>query len=102
MPYKTEKLMLGLFFDRRVKLLPCQKELIKQLYSTGVWPQRQLAKKFKVSRRLISFVLFPERLQKNLEDRKIRGGSNIYYERESHNEAVNNYRRFKHSKLKDY
>lgn len=82
--------------------MPCQKELIKQYYSTGAWSQRALARRFQVSRRLICFVLFPDKLQKNIEDRNARGGSKIYYEKESHNEAVNNYRRFKHSKLKDY
>jgi len=93
--------MLGLFFDRRVKLLPCQKELINQLYSTGVWSQRALAKRFRVSRRLISFVLFPERLQENIDSRNARGGSKIYYDRDDHNKATDAYRKFKYAKLKD-
>lgn len=79
MPYKTEKAKLDSpFFDRRVKLLPCMREMIHVLYENGR-SINSLAKQFNVSKRLIQFELFPDRKQKNLEHRENRGGTMIYY-----------------------
>lgn len=66
------------FLDRRCKLLPCQKEMVKYWYETGTGINA-LARMFKVNKRLIQFILFPERKQKNLEDRRARGGWEQYY-----------------------
>jgi hypothetical protein len=43
---------------------------------------------FNVSRRLIQFILHPSKHQANLEARKERGGSKIYYKREKHTKAI--------------
>ena len=100
MPYKTEKLKLDSpFIDRRTKLLPCQKELIKFLYSENVGI-RELSRRFKVNRRLIQFILFPERHKKNLIDRKNRGGSMYYYDKEYNNQKQNEHRKYKDVTLK--
>lgn len=104
MPYKTEKLKLNSpFFDRRVKLLPCMKEMILILHGDGK-SIRSLAIQFNVDKRLIQFELFPERKQKNKEDRKKRGGSMIYYKGgEEWNQTMREHRQYKNkvlSKLK--
>jgi hypothetical protein len=79
MPYKTEKMKLDSpFFDKRTKLLPCQRERMIYLFNQGL-SQRKLAAIFNVSRRLIQFVTCPEKKVKDLENRRDRGGSAIYY-----------------------
>lgn len=50
---------------------------------------------FKVNKRLIQFILFPERLKKNLQDRKDRGGSSIYYDKQYHTEKIKAHRDYK-------
>jgi transposase len=79
MPYKTEKLKLDSpFLDKRVKLLPCQKEMVLYWTERGM-SQRNLAKLFKVSRRLITFIQDPKKKEVDLQRRAERGGSKIYY-----------------------
>lgn len=100
MPYKTEKLKLDSpFYDRRTKILPCQKLLIPSLWESNM-SIRAIAKRYKVDKRVIQFILFPERHEKNLRDREERGGSKQYYNREENNEAQREHRAYKHSKLK--
>lgn len=101
MPYKTEKLKLGSpFLDKRVKLLPCQKEMIIYWTKQGI-SQRKLAAMFKVSRRLITFIQDPKKKEKDLENRAARGGSMIYYKGgREWAETVKKHRRRKHELLK--
>ena len=102
MPYKTEKIKLNCpFLDRRCKLLPCQKEMIHYWYSNGA-SINGLSRMFNVNKRLIQFELFPERKDKNLKDREIRGGSSIYYKGgKEWSEIIKNHRQYKYSLLKD-
>jgi len=103
MPYKTEKMKLDSpFFDRRVKLLPCMKEMIHILYSEGR-SITSLAKQFNVNKRLIQFELFPERKQKNINDREKRGGWKTYYKGGSEwAEVMKDHRRYKNKVLNAY
>lgn len=79
MPYRTEKLKLGSpFLDKRVKLLPCQREMVLYWTSRGM-SQRKLAEMFRVSRRLITFIQDPKKKERDLENRAARGGSAVYY-----------------------
>jgi hypothetical protein len=101
MPYKTDKHALAdQFLDRRVKLLECQKERIKAMHSEG-HSITSLGKMFHVNKRLVQFVLFPERQKKNVKDRNARGGSAQYYVKEEHTEAIREHRRYKYEALKD-
>ena len=101
MPYKTEKLSLeSPFLKRSVKLLPCQKEMICYWSKMG-YSQRKLAKMFKVSRRLITFIIDPKKHEKNLERRAERGGSSQYYNKEKHKEYMKEHRVYKNETLKD-
>ena len=52
--------------------------MVKYWYEPGTGINA-LARMFKVNKRLIQFILFPERKQKNLEDRRARGGWEQYY-----------------------
>ena len=101
MPYKTEKIRIDCpFLDRRTKLLPCQREMVKYWREQGS-SQRMLAKMFNVSRRLIVFVLDDEKYQKNLERRQERGGTKQYYDKEKHSAYIKSHRKDKHLRLKD-
>lgn len=73
--------------------------MVKYWYNTGTGI-RALARMFKVDKRLIQFILFPERKQKNLEDRQARGGSKQYYNREYHNKKTDEHRKYKYKILK--
>ena len=97
MPYKSEKIKIQQTeFDRRIKLSPNDKIRIKQYHKEG-WSQRALAREFNVSRRLIQFIVFPEKHEENLRRRKESGGSNQYYSKEKQREYVKNHRRYKQS-----
>ena len=56
-PIKNELL------DKRVKLTKEKKEEVRKLRKEG-YSMRQLAERFGVSRRLIQFTIYPERLEK--------------------------------------
>jgi hypothetical protein len=100
MPYKTEKIRFDdVFLDRRNKLLPCQEEQMKWWYSQGS-SIHSLSRMFRISRRLIQFKLFPERHKQNLKLRQERGGSKIYYDKDSWKDTMKEHRKYKHRTLK--
>lgn len=99
MPYKTDKLAINdKFIDRRIKMLPCQKEMAITLYSRGA-SINSIARMYNVNKRLIQFILFPERKALNDQHRRDRGGSKIYYKKDYHNEKMKEHRRYKHNVL---
>lgn len=100
MPYKSEKIKLpSKMMDKRVKLLPCQREMIVYWTNLGL-SQRQLAKMFNVSRRLITFIQDPSKQQRNLERRKESGGSSQYYDKSKHSQYMKDHRKSKHERMK--
>ncbi len=100
MPYKTDKIAIAdPFLSRRIKLLPCQREMVHWWYANNM-SITSIAKLFKVSKRLIQFELFPERKKKNIQDRENRGGSKQYYDKDYHAEKMKDHRRYKHEILK--
>lgn len=101
MPYKVAKIRIDCpFLDRRTKLLPCQREMVKYWRKQGA-SQRELARMFSVSRRLITFVLDDDKHKRNLEARRERGGEKQYYDKDKHRETMKKHRRDKHNRLKD-
>ena len=95
MPYKTDKIPINNpEKDKRVKLLPEDKEAIKKLYQNGE-SIHGITRKFKVDKRLIQFVLFPERQKRNLELREKRGGWRQYYSKEKHSQSMKEHRHYK-------
>ena len=67
MPYKSEKIKLSKEQDRRIKLTDNQRDEIRHKYSTGLYSQRQLAREYNVSRRLITFIIDPKKSERNKE-----------------------------------
>lgn len=100
MPYKTDKMKLDSpFLDRRVKLLPCQREMVLFWTERGL-SQRTLARMFNVSRRLITFIQDPKKKEKDLQNRKDRGGSKVYYKGgEEWASTMMDHRKYKHKVL---
>jgi hypothetical protein len=96
MPYKfeTKKLIIPLTYDKRRKLNDIDKEDIRSLSRNG-YSQRQLARLYNVSRRLIQFIIDPRKLEENIERRKERGGSSQYYDTESNTNYIKKHRRYK-------
>lgn len=97
MPYKfeSEKLLVPKEHDKRIKLTQEDKELIRHLYETTDTSQRKLATQFGVSRRLIQFILDPEKHKANLQTREARGGSKQYYNKETHTKTMKAHRSHK-------
>lgn len=96
MPYKSEKAKIqGTEHDRRRKLDEHQKAEIKSLYESGEYSQRQLARMYEVSRRLIVFCIYPERLKQNYAARVAKGGSKQYYNKEKHTKSIREHRQHK-------
>ncbi len=96
MPYRNTKIKVTLKSvncDKRIKLTKTQKKEIKDKYDTGRYSIRGLSKKYNVNKRLIQFILFPERQKLNIEQRKERGGSKIYYDRIKNNAYMQKHRK---------
>lgn len=97
MPSKKDKLPIDDYFiDGRTKMLPCQKERCRELYADG-YSINGLARLFHVNKRTIQFLLFPERLAKNISDRQQRGGTMKYYDKDKHKVSMKKYRNKKSS-----
>lgn len=87
MPYKSEYThqKIPRELDKRVKLSLEDHKLIREEYVGS--SQRKLARSWGVSRRLIQFILDPKKKERDLELRKLRGGSMIYYNKKKQVES---------------
>lgn len=95
MPYKSDKIIIaGSDKDRRIKLSEEDKQEIRTLASS--LSQREIARKFKISRRLVSFVLNPSALEENKKRRAERGGWKQYYNKDAHAKSMRETGRYKH------
>ena len=101
MPYLTEKIAFNCpFLDRRAKLLPCQKERLIILSQEG-FSKRKLASMFNVSRRLVQFIIDPNKHERNKQRYYERGGSSIYYKGgEDWAKTMKEHRNYKNKVLK--
>ena len=95
MPYKHTEKLIPRKHDRRVKLTEQDRLEIRDLYASGLFSQRKLAEMYGVSRRLIVFIIHPERQKANYQNRVAKGGSKIYYQKEKHTIAMRTHRRYK-------
>ena len=96
MPYKSEKIPLPPQYDRRRKLTEEDKFEIVRLRKKHNLSQRTLARIFGVSRRLITFIIDPEKHERVKAQFKERRKDGRYYDRETQTIAVRNTRQYKH------
>jgi len=68
--------------------------MIKYWYEKGL-SIRGIARMFRVNKRSVQFILFPERLKKNIQDREDRGGWKQYYDKKEHSQAIKEHRNYK-------
>lgn len=103
MPYKSEKIKIeGTKLDRRRKLTEDQKEYIRWLREEEGLSQRKLAAMFGVSRRLITFILDPEKEKKNKERiKRLKQEGRYKYTKEQWAETMKEHRRYKEKLHKD-
>jgi len=93
MPYKFEKTPINNpNLDKRVKLTDEDRENIREEYKSGIISQRSLAKKYGVSRRLIQFILDPEKQEIAKKQFAERQKDGRYYSKEKQREYVKNHR----------
>lgn len=100
MPYKSDTIAIkNSKLDRRVKLQPEQKEDVRKLHKQGI-AIREITRRFGVSRRLIQFVIFPERYKLNVEHYHERGGWEAYYNKKRHADYMKIHRKYKNKLYK--
>jgi len=105
MPYKFEikHIKMPRYADRRIKITDSQRKNIKKLHDKG-WAIRKISRYYvgQCSKRLITFIIYPERQQVNLEKRQklLEEQPQRYYNREKHNLAMRKYRKYKQTILK--
>lgn len=94
MPYKSEKIKIqGTQYDRRKTITD---EMKKDIFSErGVLSQRVTARKYGVSRRMVTFIWYPERLERHKELAKERRMDGRYYDKEAHTKAMRDHRKWK-------
>lgn len=95
MPRKTDTISIkDPFLKRSSKLLPCQREMIIYWHNRGLGKMK-IASIFKVSKRLIQFIIDPQKLKNNMERRQERGGTSQYYDRQYHAIKIKEHREYK-------
>lgn len=96
MPYKFDNIPIdNPKHDKRVKLTIEDKESIVKEYARGGISQNGLAKKYGVSKRLIQFVLNPEKEKIAKQQFSIRQSDGRYYDKNKHNESMKKHRAHK-------
>jgi hypothetical protein len=101
MPYKNQtlKLLIPKELNRRVKLTTQDKDSIRESYKLGHTSQRALASLYNVSRRLIQFVLSPDKYE---ESKRIRNTRHTrYYNKEKQKEYIKKVRHYRQELYKE-
>lgn len=94
MPFKSDKIIIAKSkYDRRIKLTEQDKQDIREFVGVSI---HELARMYGVNKRTIQFIKFPERQKKNIQHRKERGGSKIYYSTEKNRDYQKKHRNYKH------
>lgn len=94
MAYKETRIKLeGTLYDRRVRLTP--EERASLIEDKGKLSQRQAARKYGVSRRLVCFIWNPEMHTIAKAQYKERRKDGRYYKKEKHTLAMRAHRRYK-------
>ena len=95
MSTKLDKIKVTSKYDRRRKLTEDDKFEIVRLRKEHNLSQRTLARMFGVSRRLIIFIIDPEKHERAKAQYKERRKDGCYYDRETHTIAIRNLRHYK-------
>ena len=97
MPYAHRKKKIPRELDRRVKITEMQHENIKTMYFFERLAQREIARQTRVSRRMVSFILFPEREIICKQQHKERRKDGRYYNPKTWPKVMKEHRHYKQS-----
>lgn len=93
MPRKSDSISINNpKLDKRVKLTDEDRVNIVEDYATGLISQRGLAEKYGVSRRLIQFVLDPEKKERAQAQFNERQKDGRYYDKDKHSAYMKDHR----------
>lgn len=96
MPRKSDSLAINnRKYDRRIKLTDKEREKIRKEYQEEDTSYNKLAKKYGVSKRLIQFVVNPEKAEIAKKQYSERRRDGRYYDKEKHSEYIKNHRNYK-------
>jgi transposase len=101
MSYKLDHFTIGKDKDKRIKIPETEHERIRELYKDPKTSQRTIAKMYNVSRRLIQFILDPEKEKQNKAQAKAQGGYKRYYDKAKRREYMQRHRDYKRELLKN-
>lgn len=102
MPSKTDTIAINNpKLDKRVKLTDEDRESIRREYECGNISINALGRKYNVNKRLIQFILFPERAEKSKKDFAERQKDGRYYDKDKHRESIKKHRHYKKSLHED-
>lgn len=82
--------------SKRVKIPLSDHESIRFRALNGRAGIRELAREYGVDKRLIQFIVYPERKEQNLKRRTERGGWKKYYDKDKNTEYMRKHRIHKH------
>ncbi len=99
MPYAHLRKKIPPELDRRIKIQKSEHAYIRERHKNGE-AIRAIARAYGVDKRLIQFILFPERHKAMYEARLKRGGSKQYYNKDKWRETHKEHRHYKQS-IKD-
>jgi len=97
MPYAHRKKLIPRHLDRRIKYTEEDKQNVKTLYKGGM-SQRAIAREIGMSRKMVSFILFPEKYEIAKEQFKKRRKDGRYKpKKEEWRKAMREHRNYKQS-----
>jgi len=97
MPYAHRRKKIPRELDRRIRVTEEKREEIKTLYRYMGLSQRAISRQTRISRRMICFILFPEKEAICKAQYKERRKDGRYYDKDKHREAMREYGRYKQS-----
>ena len=96
MPYAHIRKKIPPELDRRIKIQKSEHDDIRKRHKEGE-AIRAIARAYGVDKRLIQFIIYPERQAINLVNRHKRGGSKQYYNKDKWKETQKEHRHYKQS-----
>ena len=102
MPRKSDSVAIkNKSLDRRVKLTDEERIEITNTYKGGGTSYNKLATEYGVSKRLIMFIVNPDKYEVTKKQFAERQKGGRYYDREKHNKAVKKHRDYKKKLFKE-
>ena len=102
MPRKSDSVAIkNKSLDRRVKLTDEERIEIADAYKSGGTSYNKLAVEYGVSKRLIMFIVNPDKYEVTKKQFAERQKDGRYYDREKHNKAVKKHRDYKKELFKE-